>query len=398
MATENIPVEPKLLEYCNSERQREAVQALITCGSITKAAKQLGVARSSLANLIARAKRNAALHGWSPENDLVHPVDEAHVAKGTSTLYNEDGKPILQWVKTDLKHDRMVQIMREVADELKSDIKPAKPVKLANKTQLDELLNLYVLTDIHFGMRAWDQEAGANWDLEIAEKTVLDAFSHQIACSPDARTGFFLQLGDGLHYDGIEPETPSSRHVLDTDSRFPKIVRTAIRVFRQCTAMLLAKHEQVVILHAQGNHDKASSVWLQEWTSVLYENEPRVKNIVNPNLYYAYQHGKVLLGAHHGHKRSNPADLASVFIDQYRNLHGTTCRTYIHSGHLHSDRVWSRGNTKVERHETLAARDAYAAGGGYNSDRSLKCITYDHNAERGRSIFYPDGDGSDGSN
>lgn len=383
-------VDSRLLDFAISDRQREAVIALDRCGSATKAAKHLGVNHASFRNLITRAKRHAALHGWSPEHDMVHPTGPVHVAKGTSTLYNEEGQPIMQWVKTSLKHDQMLEIMREVAEELKADLRPAKPIKLANKTQLADLLNLYPLTDIHFGMRSWAEETGANWDLEIAEKTVIDAFGHLIASSPNAATGFFLQLGDALHSDGLLPITPASGHVLDADGRFPKVVRTVIRVFRQCVNMLLAKHEKVIVLHAQGNHDPASSVWLQEWFSVLYENEPRVEIIVSPNPYYAYVHGQVMIGAHHGHKRSNPADLVRVFNDQFRHLLGSTKRTYIHTGHLHSDKEAGTKSTRVERHETLAAADAYAAHGGWSSDRSMKVITYNRQAEKARSTFHPD--------
>jgi hypothetical protein len=379
-----------LLQFANSERQREAIKALDQHGSATKGAKALGITRASFQNLIIRAKRQAALHGWSPEHDMVHPTSPVHVAKGTSTLYDEDGKPIMQWVKTSLKHDQMLEVMREAAEEMKADIKPVKPIKPPTKPQLAELLNLYILTDAHFGMRSWAEETDANWDLEIAEKTVLEAFSHLIHSSPNSETGFLLQLGDALHSDGLLAITPTSHHVLDADGRFPKVVRTIIRVMRQCTNMLLAKHDKVVLLHAQGNHDPASSVWLQEWFSVLYENEPRIQVIVSPKPYYAYKHGDVLLGAHHGHKRSKLSDLVRLFVDEFRGLHGQTKRTYIHAGHFHSDDLFADGSTRAERHETLAARDAYATHGGYRAGRSMKCITYNHQAEIGRSFYYPE--------
>lgn len=382
-------ISSQLLDFCYTDRQREVISAYIEHGSANKAAKQLKIARETVTASINRVKRAAALKGWSPEHDMTHATSPVHVAKGTSTLYNEDGKPILQWVKTSLQHDAAMQVMREAMEELKADIKPAKPVKLVNKRQLDELLTLYPLTDIHFGMRAWAEETGANWDLEIAEQTVLAAVSHLIASSPDSATGFFLQLGDALHYDGMLPVTPTNNHVLDADSRLQKVVRTVIRVFRTTISMLLAKHEKVIVLHAQGNHDLSSSVWLQEVFAALYENEPRIEVIVSPNPYYAHVHGEILLGAHHGHKRSKPSDLIAIFNDQFRHLAGGTKRTYIHTGHLHSDMLDGFGSTRVERHETLASMDAHAAHGGWRSTRSMKAITYSHQAEVSRTLFYP---------
>jgi len=45
----------------------------------------------------------------------------------------------------------------------------------------------------------------------------------------------------------------------------------------------------------------------------------------------------------------------------------------------------------VERHETLAAPDAYAAGGGWLSGRSAKVITYSKQfGEVGRSTLRPE--------
>lgn len=382
-------ISSQLLDFCYTDRQREVISAYIKYGSVCKAAKELKVSGPTVVESVKRVKRAAALKGWSPEHDMTHATSPVHVAKGTSTLYNEDGKPILQWVKTSLQHDAAMQVMREAMEELKADIKPAKPVKLTNKRQLDELLTLYPLTDIHFGMRAWAEETGANWDLEIAEQTVLAAVSHLIASSPDSATGFFLQLGDALHYDGMLPVTPTNNHVLDADSRLQKVVRTVIRVFRTTISMLLAKHEKVIMLHAQGNHDLSSSVWLQEVFAALYENEPRIEVIVSPNPYYARVHGEILLGAHHGHKRSKPNDLIAVFNDQFRHLAGDTKRTYIHTGHLHSDMLDGFGSTRVERHETIAAPDAHATHGGWRSTRSMKAITYSRQAEVSRTLFYP---------
>ncbi len=59
---------------------------------------------------------------------------------------------------------------REAVDELKTDLKPLKPIALRRNALAPELLNLYVLTDVHIGMKAWREETGADWDLNIAER------------------------------------------------------------------------------------------------------------------------------------------------------------------------------------------------------------------------------------
>jgi hypothetical protein len=306
---------------------------------------------------------------------MTKAVPEPYVVKGTSTLYDDEGKQKLQWVKTSIEHEKLLQIMREAVDELRRDVKPIKSIARATKTQDADLLNLYTLSDAHLGMLAWHEDGGADWDLTIAERTIIQAFEQLAACSPNASHGVFAQLGDGLHSDGMVPVTPAHGHVLDQDSRFHKVVRSAIRIFRHVITLLLTKHERVTVIMAQGNHDPASSVWLQEMFSVLFESNKRVHIVVSPKPYYAIEHGDVMLGFHHGHK-TKPVELPEVFMGEFREMYGRTKQTYIHCGHLHSVKVIETNAAIVEQHRTLAARDAYASHGGYKSGRSMNVVTY----------------------
>jgi hypothetical protein len=126
---------------------------------------------------------------------------------------------------------------------------------------------------------------------------------------------------------------------------------------------------------AQGNHDPASSVWLQEMFSVLYSHNKRVNIVVSPKPYYAIEHGDVMLGFHHGHK-TKPTDLPEVFMGEFREMYGRTKQTYIHCGHLHSVKVIETNSAVIEQHRTVAARDAYASHNGYKSGRSMNVVTY----------------------
>lgn len=364
-----------LVEYAVSEKQREAVLAYERLGALGAAAKELGVHRTTVRDHVRKVKARAAIRGWSPDHDMTKTVPEPYVVKGTSTLYDEDGKQKLQWVKTSVEHEKLVAMMREVVSEMRSDVKPIKPIKCVEKLQLPDMLNLYTLSDAHLGMLAWHEDGGADWDVTIAERVILDAFDCLTQCSPNSSHGVFAQLGDGLHSDGMIPVTPAHGHVLDQDSRFHKVVRAAVRIFRAIISKLLAKHENVTVLMAQGNHDPASSVWLQEMFSVLYENNPRVKVVVSPKPYYAIEHGDVMLGFHHGHK-TRPAELPEVFLGEFREMYGRTKQTYIHCGHLHSVKVIELNSAIVEQHRTVAARDAYASHGGYRSGRSMNVVTY----------------------
>lgn len=56
----------------------------------------------------------------------------------------------------------------------------APPVFLTDAS----LCNLFTITDAHVGMLAWHREGGEDWDLRIAEDTLVGAFAHMIRSAP----------------------------------------------------------------------------------------------------------------------------------------------------------------------------------------------------------------------
>lgn len=324
-----------------------------------------------------------------PEAGEPFEVPEGQRIRGVSALVDKDGRELVKWVKTDRDAEKQAAIMRAVIEELKADVPRAEPIPSPAPGN-DLLLNQYTVTDLHFGMLAWREESGEDYDLRIAEKLLLDWFSAAIAMSPPAKTAILAQLGDLLHHDSHLAVTPSSGHVLDADSRLQKMIRVVIRTLRSIVSMLLAKHEHVHIIMADANHDPASEAWLREMFAAFYEDEPRVTVDSSAGTYYAYEHGDTSLFYHHGHKRG-VKDVDAVFAGRFRDIYGRTKHSYAHLGHLHSDELKSTNLMKVERHETLAASDAYAANGGWLSGRSAKVITYhSRHGEVGRITLTPE--------
>lgn len=357
-----------------TNRQLEYIEALNQHGTQNEAAKALSVNIRSLERSIASLKQRAALKGYSPEHDMTRTVPTPFMVKGISTYYNKDGKPSGQWVKSTLNGDLHEAMMREAIIAMSEDI-PRVSLIAPPPTGNDKLCNCYVITDYHLGMLAWDEESGDNWDIKIAEALLIKWFAQAIQLSPDSNHAVFAQLSDFLHFDGMDAVTPASKHLLDVDSRFSKLVRAAIRVLRTVIDMLLSKHQTLHIIMADANHDPVSQIWLREWFSVLYENEPRVTIDKSPNPYNAHEFGKVALFFHHGHKK-NVATISSVFASQFREMYGRTKHAYAHMGHLHHIDIKENNLMIVEQHRTLAANDAYGARGGYLSGRDAKVIVY----------------------
>jgi hypothetical protein len=363
------------LKQFGTERQNEFIDAIIKYGSYRKAAERLQIAAGTIQNGIDRLKRKAASRGYSPEHDMTKIAPEPFVVRGISTYYNKDGKASGQWVKTRLDDDKMQAIMLETVEALKENIPRilmTEPPPLGN----DNLLNCYVITDYHMGMLAWHEEAGQDWDLKIAEELIIKWFAQAIQQSPQANQAIFAQMSDFLHFDGMDAVTPASKHLLDVDSRFSKLVRSSIRILRTIVDMLLQKHQNLHIIMADANHDPVSQIWLREWFAVMYENEPRVTVDKSPNPYNAFEFGKVALFFHHGHKRK-VSNVSEVFASQFREMFGRTKYAFAHMGHLHHIDVKENNLMIIEQHRTLAPADAYSARGGWLSGRDAKVITYD---------------------
>jgi hypothetical protein len=368
-----LQVDEKLFEYC-TPRQREMLEAINLHGSAKAASLALGINVGAASDAYIAVKKKAARFGYAPEHDFTRPVPEGYVAKGVSTYYNAEGKAAGQWVKASLSHQALVEAMREAVDGFKDEIHPASIV-VAPQACEEQLCNLYTFTDYHLGMLAWHKEGGGDWNISLAEKTIVAALSQMIDQSPKAHTAVLNIQGDFLHTDGKTPVTPASKHVLDADSRFPKIRRSAIRVIRSLVAMSLQRHQEVHLIIAEGNHDEESAGWLSDLFAVHYEEEPRisVSDAVLP--FYVFEWGATMLGVHHGHKVKNES-LPLLFAAQFPQEWGRTTRREIHCGHRHHRDEKEYNGVTVVQHPTLAARDAYAARGGWIADRAAWAITY----------------------
>lgn len=356
--------------------QIRCINAVLETGSERAAARKLGLHHSTVQSSLKRLREAAALRGHSPDHDMTHTTPRGFSVKGTSTLYDESGAIRAQWVKTRADDEAREEILREAFAAMADEIRPLPPMDLPSiGAYAEKLCNVFTVTDYHMGMLAWHKEGGDDWDLKIAEDTLYAFFDAMVAGAPAAKVAVLNQLGDFLHQDGLIAETPTSGHSLDSDTRFAKIVRAAVRALRRIIDRLLETHEEVHVIMAEGNHDIVSSLWLRAMFTALYENEPRVTVNDSEIPYYAFRWGTTMLGFHHGHMAKN-GQLPAIFAEQFRRMWGETDRCHIHCGHRHHMDFKEHAGAKVFQHPTMAARDAYAARGGWLSERQGLCMTY----------------------
>lgn len=346
------------------EETAELYRAL---GSVRAVARKLGIARSSVQDRLRKARKDGLLTQFEvPDGMSLH---------GVTALVDANGAIKQQYLIARREKEDQKNFLQAFADGLRDKLPRESCVK-PSKIAQNDLLTQYTITDLHFGMLAWSEETrGADYDLEIAERQLVNWFEYAILQTPPSQVGLFAQLGDFLHYDSLKAITPEHGNLLDADSRFQKVVRIATRVTRQIVRMLLTKHPQVHIKWCSANHDPASSAIFRELLAALYENEPRVSIDTSPSEYYVYEWGKTALFYHHGHRRK-PTDVDRVFAAMFSEIFGRCEFRYAHMGHKHEDCVVETPLMRVEQHRTLAPPDAYAASGGWLSGRDAKAITY----------------------
>lgn len=347
--------------------------ALKQAGTKDGAAELLGMGARNLRRRIQRMEKL--------EQQTVFPIVPAgHHLRGVSSLQKvtdpTTGETVMQWVKTAADAENVELNLRTALEAMKSEIPRAELSTAAmQRLYAEALATLYVVTDYHLGMYSWKEETGDDWDMNIAEDLIVAWFAVVIARGPPSALGVLAQLGDFLHYDSLESVTPTSQNQLDADTRAQKMIRVGLRVLRRIVNMMLEKHERVVILMAEGNHDIISSVWFREAFKIFYENDPRVTVEVRPDPYYAVQWGKTALFFHHGHMKK-PEQVDKVFARKFREMYGECLHVYGHMGHMHHLKAIESSLMTIEQHPTLAAADAYASRHGWLSSRRASAIVY----------------------
>lgn len=366
----------KYLEHCKNANERELVERIAKYGNPTAVARALsdgdgGKQRRTWRIIQARA----ALQGHAPGHFDSGVAPGFQMGKVT-VQRNALGEVTQTWERQS-PEARAAELLIERIEA--HQYRPVPTIKKPAKVN-PKLLSLYTLTDFHLGMYAWEDETGDNWNETIAEEVLINAINDMCDRAPSSQTAILNIQGDFLHWDGLLALTPTSRHVLDADTRYGKLVDLALDVLDWAVERLLAKHQKVVVFVLEGNHDEAGSIWLRKHIKKMWKKNSRVTVDDTEFPFYAYQHGQIMLAFHHGHKMKNKS-LPALFASEprYRTMWGSSSICYIHTGHYHHTEqdMSEMGGAIIERHPTLAARDAYAARHGYVSWRAARVITYD---------------------
>lgn len=310
-----------------------------------------------------------------PERGEEFAVPDGHAVKGVSAFLDADGRVIGKWIKTkegERDPAYIADIIRKAFEGF-----TASSIDTSEQTQHayeDDTATVYPLADLHLGLLAWGKESGENYDLKIAEQTVMNAMRRLFNSAPPSKIGVILGLGDLLHFDGYEPTTSRSKNVLDVDGRYPLVLQTATALLIWAIEQTLAKHECVIVRILPGNHDDQSAIAVSLALAMYYREHKRVKIDTDPSRFWWWRFGETFLGGTHG-DQAKMKDLPILMASSRPEDWGASVHRMIFTGHIHHLSAVEIGGVTVQSFRSPAAKDAFHSGHGYMSGRSMNAIT-----------------------
>ena len=314
-------------------------------------------------------------------------VSAGEVLKGTSTLYDSDGRVVMQWIKSDTDKTAELQSVISTITDLCKGIPPLD-VSTIPTTTMEGLVTTYISNDVHIGALVWGEESQEDYDLDIATTRLKSAYNYLFTTSPNTEIGIVVDLGDLTENDNNANVTPKSGNILAVDGRYPKILRTAYESLIYAIQLALTKHRTVYFINVLGNHDINTATAIREIIRMAFINEPRVIVDSDSKPIKYFQQGQTLLQFVHGDSMK-PKQAGEVMAVDCESIFSTTKYRYSHFGHVHSDSVIDTPICRVESHRNLAPNNHWAYGKGYRrGPGTMKSITYSPNAgEISRQIF-----------
>jgi hypothetical protein len=364
---------------------REAWDAYTQHGTAKEAADALGINRNTFDNRL----KVARVRGYHLSEGAAGIISAARLAApeakgGWVHTYDDDGKKIgaTRWAPQTIESDPQELIDAIIAGL--SEVPVAEPVPVPEAVA-DDLCNVWPMFDVHFGMHAWGRETlGPDYDLKLARDDLLTAVDNLSSVVPRAKMALLILGGDTLHIDDSRSETPASRHKLDSDGRYLKVVIEAIAAIKATIYRLLQTHERVVVRVMRGNHDEHSHIPLMVGLKEHFA-ESRVEVLVQAPDLFTYQWGKCGIFAHHG-DRMKPTDFVLKLADVC-DFWSAVKHRHAYTGHMHQMAAQRIGGVVWERLEPFAPADGY--GASWVNRRGLKVDTYHTQKGRVASAYDP---------
>lgn len=347
------------------ELAQEAVTMVEQHNIKAKAAKAMNIPVETLKY---RLKSAWSRYGLAPNVPRV-PVPEGNVIGKTTMQVDAGGNVTQLWGRLHPSQEQMESFVDSMLDRVNKKGPTIAPPKVKG-----DILQI-IIGDPHAGMYAWAKETGNDYDIDIFLRLHLGAIRQLIDRSPPCKEIILTWLGDLMHSDS-KLGTTKSGHILDMDGRFGAIIDAVQQCVNGAIEYAATKASKVTAVFCKGNHDDASSSWIQRLVSAWWRNTKHVDvPIFEGNRHYL-RRGAVLLGVHHGDKIAGNR-LAHLMATESPDWSATRHR-YYDCGHIHhSKKLAPAFDTEehpgciVEYHRVMAGLEAYGHEAGYCASRAM---------------------------
>jgi hypothetical protein len=383
-----VKIDNGFKEYATA-KQWDYYKAYCECGQYEAAGQLLNVNESTVRKMCKAVFKKAALNGYAPDYDMTKTMAPGFEVIGTSTLYDAEGNQSMQWVKTKQSLIDIEEKITSAVEVLSEEVRGESGIPAYDEKDYTDAskLSVYPVTDLHVGMLAWGKECGEDQDLRIIEGLAMEAVERVVAGQPNSAEAVICFMGDYFHFDDDSNETRRSGNELDGDGRTDKVFKAGIRIARKIISRVAQKHESVKIIVLPGNHDEYLSMAMKYVLRAYLEDSDRIEVKMTHGVFGYHEFGNTLIAFHHGHT-AKPAKMYEVVTSDQREAWGRVQMCHVLTGHVHHESVKDIGMCKIETIRTVAAKDSYAAAGGYRAPRTMYGITYDWDqGECGRTMY-----------
>ncbi len=369
MALSFVPPDDSEYPRWVTETQIKYLEAVEEHGSQRAAAKALGVHKNAVWEALDTYKKAAARHGYAPGhfNDGAAPG----FVMGKVTVQRGPGGVERVWERQSPDAEVTASLIREGVRAFMET--PIVTPAFACPDPSYDVVPWIQIGDAHIGMLAHEAEAGAAFNVQIAEREMCAAFRLLIDQIEPCERIVVNDLGDRDHIENTEKLTARSRVPLDAE-RPRLMIRTSSKVMRFVIDLALTKARNVDVIINQGNHSRFGDLYMNELLTVAYAESGRVNVIDNESVFIGYRMGKTLVMTHHS-DRCPVERLAGVMMSDFKQDFAETTFHYIDIGHIHhKTAVKERDGIVIESWNTLARGDKWHKESGYRARQSMSLV------------------------
>jgi len=268
---------------------------------------------------------------------------------------------------------------------LKNRIKSPKFKKIKRKPPKDPHMLEISMPDAHFGMMAWEEECGENYDSKIASKLFVEAGKTLLNRSAGYNIDqIVIPIGNDLfHMNDITGLTPKKKNKLDVDNRIAKVFNYVLNAYTDLIAFC-REYAPVSVIWVKGNHDPESSYYAAKTLEYYYKGEGAEDVVFDtapePQKHIVY--GKNLVAWTHGDEEPH-RDLPGVMLGKWPLDTGKALFREWHLGHFHKKKEMfsvlgdeMRAGVRIRIIPSLSAKDYWHTSKGYMSIRSAEAYLF----------------------